>query len=192
MTHQSSAKMFDAHKTRMTALSNFDTVPECDGQVDGRTELLYQYLASALLCWHTIKMLMCTNRILFVDRSLVRRRHSRTCRCQSLAKSSSNTSVRRRSSMQRRLVHVTVHCWPLPDSEVRVLTPAGDWLGCRLCSAGCSGLLQWCFSRRKSFFLSPLIRHTYFITTFRYNLLWLFSYATKHIELFKLAFPRFL
>ena len=37
-------------------LSRFDTIPERDGWTDGRTELLYQYHASALLCWRAIKI----------------------------------------------------------------------------------------------------------------------------------------
>jgi len=36
-------------------LSHFDTIAECDGQTDGRAELLYQYRASPLLCWRAIK-----------------------------------------------------------------------------------------------------------------------------------------
>ena len=58
-------KVFDARKTEMIGLpygeknyddnlSRFHTIPAChgqtDGQMDGRTELLYQYRASAAVC----------------------------------------------------------------------------------------------------------------------------------------------
>jgi len=36
-------------------LSRFHTIPACHGQTDGRTELLYQYRASAAVCWRAIK-----------------------------------------------------------------------------------------------------------------------------------------
>jgi len=39
-------------------LSRFDTIPERDRRTDGLTELLYQYCASALLCWRAMKTLL--------------------------------------------------------------------------------------------------------------------------------------
>ena len=36
-------------------LSRFHTIPACHGRTDGRTELLYQYRASAAGCWRAIK-----------------------------------------------------------------------------------------------------------------------------------------
>ena len=37
-------------------LSRFHTIPACHGQTDGQTELLYQYRASAAVCWRAIKI----------------------------------------------------------------------------------------------------------------------------------------
>ena len=43
-------------------LSRFHTIPACHGQTDGRTdrrtELLYQYRASAAVCWRAIKSVL--------------------------------------------------------------------------------------------------------------------------------------
>jgi len=43
-------------KTYDDMLSRFRTIPACYGRTDGQTELLYQYRASAAVCWRAIKM----------------------------------------------------------------------------------------------------------------------------------------
>jgi len=68
--------MFDAGKTIMIGLpygknyddmlSCFHMVPECNGQTDGQTGLLYQYRAS--VCWHAIK----TKRVFFCGEKIFR------------------------------------------------------------------------------------------------------------------------
>ena len=44
-------------RNRDDTLSRFDTIPECDGQTHRHTEFLYQYSASALVRWRTIKII---------------------------------------------------------------------------------------------------------------------------------------
>jgi len=50
-------------------LSRFHTIPACYGQTDGQTELLYQYRASAAVCWRAVKTVQINRAVIWFEPS---------------------------------------------------------------------------------------------------------------------------